>query len=182
MCQLASIFKDTEIHNFFKILLSYVFIYSEILQIPRALGSPPPNNGAELEAWVMGSLPPRKKVTGLPRSLVRRKRKTGRQSPLLLFSCPAVFNSLRPRGLQHTRPPPIPHHLLELAQVHVHCIGDAIQPSHPLMPSSPSALNLSQNQELFQWVVCSHQMTKILELELQLQHQSFQWILRVDLP
>ena len=64
-----------------------------------------PPNGAELEAWVMGSLPPRIKLTGLPRSLVRRKRKTGRQSPLLLFSCPAVFNSLRPRGLQHTRPP-----------------------------------------------------------------------------
>ena len=32
---------------------------------------------------------------------------------------------------------PVPHHLLEFAQVHVHCIGDAIQPSHPLTPSSP---------------------------------------------
>ena len=56
----------------------------------------------------------------------------------------------------------------------------AMQLSHPLMPSSPSALNLSQYHRLFQWVVCSHQMTKILEL--QLQHQSFQWIFRVDLP
>ena len=55
-----------------------------------------------------------------------------------------------------------------------------MQPSHPLTPSSPSALNLSQHQGLFQWVVCSHQMTKILEL--QLQHQSFQGIFRVDLP
>ena len=45
---------------------------------------------------------------------------------------------------------PVPHHLPEFAQVHVHCIGDAIQPSHPLMPSSPSALNLSQHQGLFQ--------------------------------
>ena len=35
---------------------------------------------------------------------------------------------------------PAPHHLLKFAQVHIHCIGDAIQPSHPLMPSSPSAL------------------------------------------
>ena len=61
---------------------------------------------------------------------------------------------------------PVPHHLLEMAQVHVHCIGDAIQPSHPLTPSSPSALDLSQRQRLFQWVVCSHQMTKILELQL----------------
>ena len=40
---------------------------------------------------------------------------------------------------------PVPQHLLKFAQVHVHCIGDAIQPSHPQMPSSPSALNLSQH-------------------------------------
>ena len=55
---------------------------------------------------------------------------------------------------------PVPHHLPEFSQVHVHYIGDAIQPSHPLMPSSPSTLNLAQHQGLFQWVVCSHQMTK----------------------
>ena len=42
----------------------------------------------------------------------------------------------------------VPHHLLKFAQVHVHCISDAIQPSHPLMPSSPSALNLLQHQGL----------------------------------
>ena len=46
---------------------------------------------------------------------------------------------------------PVPHHLLKFAQVHVHCISDAIQPSHPLTPSSPSALNLSQHQGLFPW-------------------------------
>ena len=72
------------------------------------------------------------------------------------------------------------HHLLKSAQVHVYCIGDAIQPSHPLMPSSPSALSLSQHQGLFQWVSCSHQMTKILEF--QLQHQSFQRVFGVDFP
>ena len=77
---------------------------------------------------------------------------------------------------------PVPRHLLEFAQVDVTCTGDAIQPSHPLMPSSPSALDLSQHQGLFQWVVCSHQMTKILKLQLQLQLQSFQWTFRVDLP
>ena len=38
---------------------------------------------------------------------------------------------------------PVPHHLLEFAKVHVRWIGDAIQPSHPLLPSSPFALNLS---------------------------------------
>ena len=44
----------------------------------------------------------------------------------------------------------VPHHLPKFAQVHVSCISYAIQPSHPLMPSSPSALNLSQHQGLFQ--------------------------------
>ena len=47
---------------------------------------------------------------------------------------------------------PVLHHLLEFAQVLVHCICDAIQPCHPLMPSFPSALDLSQHQGLFQWV------------------------------
>ena len=47
--------------------------------------------------------------------------------------------------------------LLEFVQVHVYCISDAIQPSHPLTPSSPPALNLSQHQGLFQWVICLHQ-------------------------
>ena len=69
---------------------------------------------------------------------------------------------------------PVPHHLLKFTQVHVCYFGDAIQPSHPLMPSSPSALNLSQHQGLFR-VICLHQMSKTLEL--QLQHQSFQQIL-----
>ena len=42
---------------------------------------------------------------------------------------------------------PVPHHLLEFAQAHIHWPGDAIQPSHPLSPSSPSAFNLSQEQD-----------------------------------
>ena len=41
---------------------------------------------------------------------------------------------------------PVPHHLLEFSQVHVYCISGAIHPSHPLMSSFPSALNLSQHQ------------------------------------
>ena len=73
---------------------------------------------------------------------------------------------------------PVIHYLPKFAQTHVHWVNDAIQPSHPLSPSSPSALNLSQHQGLFQWLRSSHQMVKVLEL--QLQHQSFQWIFRVD--
>ena len=98
---------------------------------------------------------------------------------LLLFSHPVVSDSLQLHGLQHVRPP-VPHHLLKFAPVHVHCISDAIQSSHPLMLSSPFTLNLSLPQGLFQWVSYLHQMIKILEL--QLQHQSFQWVFRVDFP
>ena len=73
---------------------------------------------------------------------------------------------------------PVHHQLLELAQTHVHWAGDAIQPSHPLSSPSPLAFNLPQHQGLFQRVSSSHQVTKILEF--QLQHQSFQWICRTD--
>ena len=78
----------------------------------------------------------------------------------------------------HTPGFSVPHHLPEFAQVHVHCISDAIQPSQLLSPSSPSAFNFSQHQGLFQWVSCLHQMTKALEH--QLQHQSFQRVFSVD--
>ena len=61
----------------------------------------------------------------------------------------------------------------EVAQTYVHRVNDAIQPSHLLSPPSPLALNLSQHQDLFQWVGSSHQVTKVLEL--QLQHQSWCW-------
>ena len=54
----------------------------------------------------------------------------------------------------------------------------AIQPSRPLSSPSSPALNLSQYQSLFQWVGSSHQVAKVLEL--QLQHQPFQWTFRVD--
>ena len=74
---------------------------------------------------------------------------------------------------------PVLHNLLEFVQIHVHWIGDAIQPSHPLSSPSPPAFNLSQHQGLFQWVRSSHQVVKVLQF--QLQHYSFQWIFRVDL-
>ena len=70
---------------------------------------------------------------------------------------------------------PVLHRLAECAQTHVHWFGDAGQPSYPLLPSSPLALNLFQHQGLFQWVSSLHQAAK--DLELQLQHQSFQWML-----
>ena len=73
---------------------------------------------------------------------------------------------------------PVFHYLLEFAQIHVHSVSDAIQPFHPLSSCSPLALNLSQHQGLFQWVGSLHQVARVLEL--QLLHQSFQWIFRTD--
>ena len=66
----------------------------------------------------------------------------------------------------------------ELGQANVHWGSDAIQSSYPLLPPSLHALNLSQHQGLFQLVSSLDQVIK--ELELQLQHQSFQWTLRTD--
>ena len=60
-----------------------------------------------------------------------------------------VSNSLQPHERQHARPPclsPTPG----VTQNHVHCVSDAIQPSHPLSSPSSPALNLSQHQGLFQ--------------------------------
>ena len=74
---------------------------------------------------------------------------------------------------------PVYHQLPELTQTHVHSIGDAIQPSHPLLSPSPPAFSLSQHQGLFKWVSSSHQVAKVLEF--QLQQQFFQWIFRFPL-
>ena len=62
--------------------------------------------------------------------------------------------------------------LPELTQTHVHQDGDAIQPSHPLSPTSPPTFNLSQHQGLLQRVSSLHQVAKVLEF--QVQQQSFQ--------
>ena len=67
---------------------------------------------------------------------------------------------------------PVHHQLPEFTQTHVHRVGDAIQPSHPLSSPSPPAPNSSQHQSLFQWVNSSHEVAKVLEF--QPQHHSFQ--------
>ena len=84
--------------------------------------------------------------------------------------CPAVYEPMN----GSTPGFPVLHHLPEFAQTHVHWVADAIQTSHPLLTSSPPAFNLSKHQGLFQWVSSSHQVAKVLEL--QLEHQSFQRI------
>ena len=96
----------------------------------------------------------------------------------LHFSRSVLSDSLWPHESQHTRPP-VHHQLPEFTQTHVHRVGDAIQPPHPLSSPSPPAPNPSQHQGLFQWVSSLHEVAKVLEL--QLQHQSFQWTPRADL-
>ena len=83
--------------------------------------------------------------------------------------------SLQPHKLQHASLP-CPSLSPGVCSNYVHRVGDAIQPSYPLLPPSPPALKLSQHQRLFQWVRASFQVAKILEL--QFQHQSLQWIFR----
>ena len=60
---------------------------------------------------------------------------------------------------------PVLHQHLELAQTHVHGVGDAFQPSHPLSSPSP-AFNLSEHQGLFQGISSLHQAAKVLEFQL----------------
>ena len=73
-------------------------------------------------------------------------------------SCPTLWDST-----DYSTPGFPGHQLPELAQTHVHRVGDGIQPSHPLPPPSPPAISLSQHQGLFQWVSFSHQVAKVLE-------------------
>ena len=58
------------------------------------------------------------------------------------------------------------HCFSEFAQTHV-WVSDAIQPFHPLSSLSLHAINLSQHQDLFQWVSPSHQVAKVLEFQFQ---------------
>ena len=74
---------------------------------------------------------------------------------------------------------PVHHQLPEFTQTHVHRVSDATQPSYPLSSPSSPAPNPSQHQGLFQWVNSSHEVTKVLEFQLQC--QSFQWTPRTDL-
>ena len=91
------------------------------------------------------------------------------------FSHSVGSDSLAPNGLQHVRLP-CPSPTPGATQTHVHQVGDAIQSSHSLLSPSPPAFHLSQHQGLSQWISSLHQVDKVLEL--QLQHQSFQWIFR----
>ena len=67
---------------------------------------------------------------------------------------------------------PVHHQLPEFTQTHVHQVGNAIKPFHPLLSPSPPAPNPSEHQGLFQRVNSLHEVAKVLEF--QLKHKSFQ--------
>ena len=81
-----------------------------------------------------------------------RKKKVFSVFSSVAQSCPTLCNPMN----RSTPGLPVHHQLLEFTHTHVHWVGDAIQPSHPLLSPSPPALNLSQHQGLFQWVSSSH--------------------------
>ena len=99
----------------------------------------------------------------------------GHQSvSLVTQSCPTLCYSV-----DHSTPGlPVHCQLLESTQTYENWVRDAIQPSHPSSSPSPPALILSQHLGLFKWVSPSHQVAKVLEFHLQ--HQSCQWIFRID--
>ena len=88
------------------------------------------------------------------------------------FSCVQLF--VTPWAAACQASPSITNSRSFLKLMSIYWVRDAIQPSHPLLSPSPPGLNFSQHQGLFQWVSSLHQVAKVLEL--QLRHQSLQWI------
>ena len=85
-----------------------------------------------------------------------------------LKSCPVRFSSVAQAcptlcdSMDYSIPGlPVHHQLPEFPQTHVHWVGDAIQPSHPLSATSPPIFNPSQRLGLFKWVISLHQVAKI---------------------
>ena len=87
------------------------------------------------------------------------------------LSCPTLCDPMK-----HSTPVLPVLQLPESTQIHVQWVGDTNHPPHPLSFPCPLTLNLSQHQGLFKWFSSLHQVSKVLEF--QLQHQSFQWIFR----
>ena len=101
-------------------------------------------------------------------------------SEFVVQSCSVTKSCLTLRSPMDCSTPglPVPHHLLEFAQVHIHWVG-----CHPTISSSVAPFSSCPQSfpvsESFPMSRSSHQVAKVLEL--QLQHQSFQWVFRVDL-
>ena len=137
-------------------------------QTPLLWNSPGKNTGVDCYSLLQGIFPTQGSILGLPHSrqilihlshqvfLIATKLPSTMYMYTYKYICIctiAVVQSLSHVQLFVTPWTPglsLLHHLQKFAQIHVHGIGDAIQPSHPLSPSSPPAFNLSQHQGLFQ--------------------------------
>ena len=113
----------------------------------RACGVPQSGKGAPAPA-LAGGLP----ATRPPRTAARCSlpvRRRQRWKPAVQFSRSRSLPLRDPRN-PSTPGLPVRHQLPQFTQTHVHRVGDAIQPCHPLPSPSPPALNLSQHEGLFQ--------------------------------
>ena len=136
---------------------------------PRILDVYPIPSPADLPRPGLTSGYPALQVDSLPTELSRKPLSSIQLSPSVMS------NLLWPHGLQHNRlpcPAPTPRASSNSCPSSQWC--------HPTISSSvipfSSCLQSSQHQGLFQWVSSLHQVAKVLEL----QHQSFQWIFKVD--
>ena len=78
------------------------------------------------------------------------------------MSCPTLCDPMN----YSTPALPVHYKILQFTQTHVHHLGYAIQPIHPLSSPCPPAPSISQHQGLFQWVNSSHEVAKVLEFQL----------------
>ena len=99
------------------------------------------------------------------RSLLQRIFPTQGSNPGLLYRGQILY-CLSHQGSPSMPSFPVLHYLPEFAQIHVQWVSDAIQPSHPLSPTSLLAFSLSQHQGLLRWASSSHQVARILKFQL----------------
>ena len=148
------------------------------MEVQRVWHNWEPNTCTFFHIWLVTTAEPQKKHFFLSH-IQASQAAAVLQISLIQFRSFTQFFPTLCNPMDHSTPVfSVQHQSPEPAQTHVHQISDVIQPSHPLSSPSPPTFNLSQHQGLFKWVSSLYQVAKILEL--QLQHQSFQWIFRTD--
>ena len=157
----------------------------KVLKAPHVLSMSTSHSWQPVSSWVKHVLPPSipGSETHHPPSPTRQILPPAPKPPLAIQQVCPVSSVTQSCPILHdpmdcsTPGLPVHHQLLEFTQTHVHWVGDAIQPSHPLSSPSPPTFNLSQHQG--KSISSSHEVAKVSEF--QLQHQFFQWIFRTGL-
>ena len=127
------------------------FLKTHLKAGTKRITCPPLEHRAQEEEWEQGllRLDLNPHYSCLTKDGSTKSQESGMAISSVQFSRSVVSDSLQPHESKHARHP-VHHQLLELTQTHVHRVGDAIQPSHPLSSPSPPAPNPSQHQGLFQ--------------------------------